>query len=119
MSKEIKPKIELKIVEPQLDHNFMIAFEGKTREECELYNNAIGKVLREAWLKPFHQVGTTAFEINEPGYHAWEVWKKVTKSDLENLLADIKKEAWTNLSYLGSIEEDNKIWFRKPRKPAY
>lgn len=92
-NKDVLRKVELRIVEPRGDKNFMIGFECKTEEECRAYNWAIGSVLKKAGLNPFHQVGTSPFGEHEPGYHAWEIWKKATKEDLEVLLAEIEQEA--------------------------
>ena len=85
--------IECKIVEPRGDKNFMIGFEGKTEEECRAYNHAIKTVLTEAGLHPFHQVGVSPFGEHAPGYHAWEIWKKAQKEDLETLVTKIQREA--------------------------
>ncbi len=96
--KEAAKKVELKVVEPRGDKNFMIGFEGKTEEECRVYNLAIETVLKRANLSSFHQVGTSSFGQHEPGYHAWEIWKRATKEDLETLLAEIEKEAQSMLA---------------------
>lgn len=96
--KEVAQKVDLKIVEPHDDKNFMIGFEGRTKEECQAYNWAIGSVLKKAGLNPFHQVGVSLLGQHEPGYHAWEIWKKAAKEDLEVLLTEIEKEAQRILS---------------------
>ena len=91
--KEFARKVELKIVEPLGDKNYMIGFEGKSQEECQAYNWAIESVLKKAELSPFHQVGTTPFGQHEPGYHAWEIWKKASKEKLQELLSEIEQAA--------------------------
>ena len=85
--------VRLTIREPEMDKNFMIAFEGKTREECEAYNWAIANILDKAGFNPFHQIGTTLTGDDEPGYHAWEVWKKISRDQLEVLLPKIEEGA--------------------------
>ncbi|MBI2552819.1 hypothetical protein HYW17_06000 [Candidatus Uhrbacteria bacterium] len=96
-NKDVARKIELRIVEPRGDKNFMIGFEGKTKKECLAYNYAIETVLKRANLDPFHQVGVSSGQ-HEPGYHAWEIWQKATREDLETLLAEIEKEAQSMLA---------------------
>ena len=91
--KEVLSSVELKIVDPVGDKNFMVAFEGKTEAECRAYNNAIAYILKKEGLRPFHQHGTTPSGQNEPGYHAWEIWKEVTRENLEVLLPQIETEA--------------------------
>lgn len=92
MSEKIKnekegiKRVELKIVEPRGDKNFMIGFDGKTVDECRAYNWAIETVLKEAKLSPFHQVGVNPRGEHEPGYHAWELWQETTRENLEKLL---------------------------------
>ncbi len=73
----------------------MIGFEGRSREECQAYNLAIKSVLKKAGFNPFHQIGDSQ---HEPGYHAWEIWKKATKEDLKILLPDIEEAAQRILS---------------------
>ncbi|OGY62347.1 MAG: hypothetical protein A2745_02890 [Candidatus Harrisonbacteria bacterium RIFCSPHIGHO2_01_FULL_44_13] len=97
-NKEVAQKVELRIVEPRGDKNFMIGFEGKSQEECRTYNWAIESVLKKAGLNPFHQVGASPSEQHGPGYHAWEIWKKATKEDLKMLLPEIEQEARSMLS---------------------
>jgi len=97
-NKETAPKIELKIVAPHSDKNFMVSFEGKTQKQCEAYNRAIDSVLSAAKLTPFHQIGTTFTGNNEPGYHAWEIWAKADRETIEALLPRIEQEARDILS---------------------
>ncbi len=96
--KEITQKVALEIVEPRGDKKRMIGFEGTSREECQAYNRAIKSVLQKAGFNPFHQIGTSSFGEHEPGYHAWEIWKKATKKDLKALLPEIEQEARSILS---------------------
>lgn len=91
--KEVDQRVQLKIVEPHLDKHFMIGFECKTENECSAYNDAIRRVLEGVSLDPFHQIGASPDGPNKPGYHAWEVWKKVERKDLEALLPEIEEEA--------------------------
>jgi len=86
-NKETPQTVELKIVEPTGGKNFMIGFEGGSEEECRIYNEAIESVLKQAGLSPFHQIGGH----NQPGYHAWEIWGKTTRLDLEELLSSIEQ----------------------------
>jgi hypothetical protein len=93
-NKEKPKKVELKIIEPRGDKNFMIGFTCRTEKECEAYNTAIKIVLERKELELFHQIGSKPDNPNAPGYHGWEIWKrKVTKEDLEKLLPEIDKEA--------------------------
>jgi hypothetical protein len=93
-NKEKPKKVELKIIEPRSDKNFMIGFTYKTEKECEAYNTAIKRVLENEGLTVYHQVGGKPDNPNAPGYHAWEIWKrKITKEYLEKLLPEIEKEA--------------------------
>lgn len=94
-NKEKQKKVELKIIEPHGDKNFMIGFTCRTEKECEAYNLAIRRVLERKGLEPFHQIGGKPDNPNAPGYHAWEIWKRkeVTKEYLERLLPEIEKEA--------------------------
>jgi len=71
----------------------MIGFECTTEKDCGAYNYAIRSILQGAELKPFHQIGTASTGENNPGYHAWEVWKKTTQEDLEKLFDLIQKRA--------------------------
>jgi hypothetical protein len=88
-----KPKVELKIIEPHGDKNFMIGFNRRTKKECEAYNTAIRRVLEREDLTVYHQVGGKPDDPNAPGYHAWEIWKKgINKEYLEGLLSEIEKE---------------------------
>jgi len=87
------PEVSLDIKDPIGDKNFMIKFEGKTEQECRTFNLAIRDVLRAENLSPFHQTGTTPFGENEPGYHAWEIWKDISKEAVERLLSKIKQRA--------------------------
>jgi len=91
--KEILSSIELKVVDPVGDKNFMVAFDGKTEAECRAYNNAIAYVLKKEGLRPFHQMGTTPNGQHEPGHHAWEIWSDATREKLEALLPQIETEA--------------------------
>ena len=100
-NKEATQKVELKVVEPIFDKNFMVGFTGKTENECRAYNWAISTTLKEENLDPFHQIGTTLYEVNEPGYHAWEIWRKATKEQLEELLPKIKEKAEEYLRDMG------------------
>jgi hypothetical protein len=86
-------KVELKVVASDGDKGLMIGFEGKTKEECMAYNYAIESVLKQAGLIPFHQVGVTPSGSNDPGKHAWEVFRKCTAEDLERLLPQIEQKA--------------------------
>ena len=90
------PDVQLRIVPPNRDKNFMIAFDGKTKQECVAYNNALKTVLKRHDLSPFHQVGTTPFGSNEPGEHAWEIWRDATEEKLTALLPEILDEAKKN-----------------------
>lgn len=93
-NKERPKKVKLKIIEPHGDKNFMIGFTCRTEKECEVYNTAIRKVLENEGLTVYHQIGGKPDNLNAPGYHAWEIWKRrITKEDLEKLLPEIKKEA--------------------------
>ncbi len=89
-----KPKkVELKIIEPRGDKNFMIGFNCGTKKECEAYNTAIRRVLEKEGLIVYHQVGGKSDDPHAPGYHKWEIWKRgITKEDLEKLLPEIEKE---------------------------
>ena len=84
------------------DKNFMVTFETKTEKETTAYNDAVCTVLKEAGLNPFHQIGATFRGPNEPGYHGWEVWKEISKEELQILLPEIKRraqeflESWNN-----------------------
>ena len=93
-NKENLKRIELKIIEPHGDKNFMIGFNCRTKKECEAYNTAIRRVLEKEGLTVYHQVGGRPDDPNAPGYHKWEIWERgVTKEDLEGLLSEIEKEA--------------------------
>lgn len=92
LSKEQKAT-GIKIRDPEGDKNFMITFEGRTKKECTAFNWAIEGVLRDANLSPFHQIGTSPTGHDEPGFHSWEVWRKVTKEQLEQLLPAIEEKA--------------------------
>ncbi|MFA5188229.1 MAG: hypothetical protein WC460_02610 [Patescibacteria group bacterium] len=70
--KEQFEKLDLKIIPPQLDKNYMIAYDCKTKLQCQAYRYAVNKVLEDAHLKPFHQVGESPDSV---GYHAFECWK--------------------------------------------
>jgi hypothetical protein len=93
-NKEKQRKVELKIIEPRGDKNFMIGFTCRTEKECEAYNIAIRRVLERKGLTVYHQVGGKPDDPNAPGYHKWEIWKRgITKEDLEKLLSEIEQEA--------------------------
>ena len=100
------PKVELKIVKPHADKNFMIAFEGKTELECAAYSAAIDRVLKKAEMKPFHQVGVTQKGTNIPGYHAWEVWRNVKEEEITALFPKIEKEAQLNFKDFEGLYKD-------------
>jgi len=82
-------KLDLQIREPEFDKHFMIAFEGNTKIECEIYNRAIQSILEKEGFRLFHQIGCTPDGQNEPGYHAWEVWINTDRDSLINLLPKI------------------------------
>ncbi|MDO8600813.1 MAG: hypothetical protein Q7R73_04415 [bacterium] len=87
-------KIFLGVRNPDGDKNYMVFFEGRTSDECIAYNIAIREILEREGFLPFHQVGVKPEGNNEPGYHAWEVWRKnVTKEKLESLLPEIAAKA--------------------------
>ena len=91
LEKEAGVSVQLLIRDPEGDKNFMIGFHGSSEKICRAYNSAIHEVLNNAELLPFHQVGVTPDGQDKPGYHAWEVWKKVTKEDLALLLPAIEQ----------------------------
>jgi len=82
---EIFSQVNLKIISPELDKHFMVAFESANKRICEVYNYAINKVLTEENLRPFHQVG----HGEAIGYNAWEIWNDVDQRKLEELLDKI------------------------------
>lgn len=89
------PRVELGILEPRMDKGFMFTFEGSTKAICAAYNTAIERVVKEAGLPIFHQVGVKPGEgPHAPGYHAWEIQRlAVVKGQLEELLGAIHKAA--------------------------
>ncbi|RJO59642.1 hypothetical protein C4546_00950 [Candidatus Parcubacteria bacterium] len=82
-------EVNLQVVEPQVDKNYMVAYEGQTEAQCRAYNFAIREVLSSAGLKPFFQVGSN----NQPGYHAFECLEKCSPEQLSVLLPEIHKKA--------------------------
>jgi hypothetical protein len=68
-NKEKPKRVELKIIEPRGDKNFMIGFNCRTKKECEAYNTAIRRVLEREDLVAYHQVGGKPDDPNVPGYH--------------------------------------------------
>lgn len=89
-SQEQEPSdVSLSIRQPDGDKNFMIGFEAETELACRAYNYVIKKVLQEQNWQPFHQVGLE----NQPGYHAWEIWKRVDQEAIEKLLPSIEEQA--------------------------
>jgi hypothetical protein len=85
--------VNLRVEKPYPDKNFMILFDGNTKKECFAYNNAIEKILKEAKLNPFHQIGVTRKGNNEPGQHAWEIWAQSNEQTLNSLLPLIETAA--------------------------
>ena len=77
---------DLRVAQQMLDKNFMVAFDGSTNIECDIYNSTIQEILEKENFRPFHQVG----DSNEPGYHAWEVWVNTDRATLLLLLPKIK-----------------------------
>lgn len=84
-------KVELILRFPEVDKNFMVGFNTVRGENAltSAYNEAIDDVLRNAELNPFHQVGGD----DDPGYHAWEVWKKVDEETIRSLFDQIQTQA--------------------------
>ncbi|OHA47120.1 MAG: hypothetical protein A3A80_01010 [Candidatus Terrybacteria bacterium RIFCSPLOWO2_01_FULL_44_24] len=100
-------EIELSVVEPRGDKNFMIAFTALTKNKCMAYNWAIEQVLKREDLQPFHQVGATSPNGNhEPGYHAWEVWQKTDKERLTALLPEIIQRAKEHVDIFGHFNAE-------------
>jgi len=64
--KEKPRKVELKIIEPHVNKNFMIGFNCRTKKECEAYNTAIRRVLEKEGLTVYHQVGSRPDDPNAP-----------------------------------------------------
>jgi len=98
MNPESEPKkeyglVELTIEPPRDDKHWMISFSTDSKDVCRAYNYAIETVTKEARLNPFHQVGVTAFDTNEPGYHAWEFWRETNEVELTGLFAKIEEKA--------------------------
>ncbi|HCC22950.1 TPA: hypothetical protein DF272_02115 [Candidatus Falkowbacteria bacterium] len=91
--KQETPAVELRIVEPRGDKNFMIAFECNDRDKVMAYNIAVQIVAKSADLIVFHQVGVNPSGSNDPGYHAWEFKNTVTQNVVEELLAQIHANA--------------------------
>lgn len=85
-------EVELMVIQPQMDKNFMIAFNTKNERLCRLYNSAISTILEKAGFRVFHQVGSD----QSSGYQAWELWSEVAQDQLESLLQDIHREAERN-----------------------
>jgi hypothetical protein len=90
--KEFAP-VELKIKPPLGDKSWMVSFDADSENACQAYNYAIETVAKEARLNPFHQAGVTPFGANQPGYHAWEFWRKTDEIELQSLLAKIEETA--------------------------
>ena len=85
--------MELRIVEPTHDKNFMIAFTCDIEKECRIYGNAIVSALNDASIYSFHQIGTNPRAEYAPGYHAFEVSGEIPRLKLEGLIPNIRAEA--------------------------
>ncbi len=94
-SPEIFKRLQMKIIEPDRDKNFMVGFGTHIKDaryskrQLDAYSYAIVQVLHEADLNPFHQVGAG----NSDGVQLWEVHKETTKENLENLMTSIQISA--------------------------
>jgi len=93
-------KVEVKIRKPESDKHFMVIFDGKTEEQCRLFNAATYQVLNKHFGKHttiFHQIGGAGETTNEPGLHGWEIWErnkdKINEEIMGQLVKDIKVRA--------------------------
>jgi hypothetical protein len=75
------------------DKNFMLAFESDDLGETWSYNQAILEVMRKHNLNPFHQIGATRGFPNEPGFHAFEAWSKITEDEMQKLIPLVEEKA--------------------------
>ena len=88
---------------PHADKQHMYSFWGRTKVQTMAMNTAIGQVLKEHGLSPFHQVGVKSEGEHEPGYHAWEIWRPATEEKLTEMLEHIEETAMEELTMVRSM----------------
>ena len=82
-------KLSIRDKEDDFGKNYMVEFSSSDTEIVRVYNDAICRTLTGHGLNPFHQIGSG----NEKGYHAWEVWKDISRDELGGLLPEIEEQA--------------------------
>ena len=86
--------LELQIEPPDpIQGGWKVAFTCEDMALCGAYNVAIKKVLDEHKLMPFYQTGGG---YNDPGEHAWEIWKETDEAALRFLFPAMGSEPRKN-----------------------
>ena len=89
--------------DPHADKQHMYSFWGHTKAQTMAMNTAIGQVLKDNNLSPFHQVGVKPDGAHEPGYHAWEIWRPASDEKLAEMLTKIDEAAAEELTVVRSM----------------